>query len=47
MDEGCIRYILQCTSEHASELVPKWSLSEEEEIDIHWIVTSSSCREPM
>ena len=31
MDEGCIRYILQCTSEHASELVPpEWSLSEEE-----------------
>ena len=30
MDEGCIRYILQCTSEQASELVPEWSLSEEE-----------------
>ena len=29
MDEGCIWYILQCTSEQASELVLEWTLSEE------------------
>ena len=30
MDEGCIWYIFQCTSEQVSELVLEWSLSEEE-----------------